>query len=65
MIMSLAAVQLGLTRAEIFAAVTYNAAKALGLEQFKGTLEPGKSADFWVTPFKRFEDVYYRLGWFF
>ena len=62
-IMTIAALYLGMTRAEIFAAVTYNAAKALGLEGRKGTLEVGMNADFAVLPFERFEEMYYRFGW--
>ncbi|MFZ9594479.1 MAG: imidazolonepropionase [Bdellovibrionia bacterium] len=64
-ILTIAALQLGLSSAELFAAVTYNAAKALGLEQSKGTIEPGRDADFWVMPFTCFEEVYYRLAWAF
>jgi imidazolonepropionase len=62
-IMTIAALYLGMTRAEILAAVTYNAAKALGLEGQKGTLEPGRDADFAVLPFARFEETYYRFAW--
>ena len=62
-VMTIAALYLGMTRSEILAAVTYNAAKALGLEQRKGTLEPGLDADLWVMPFARFEEAYYRFAW--
>lgn len=62
-IMTLAALYLGMTRAEIFAAVTYNGAKALGLQKSKGTLETGADADFAILPFKNFEEVYYHFGW--
>lgn len=62
-IMTIGALYLGMTRAELFAAVTYNAAKALGLHSRKGTLEAGKDADFAVLPFKRFEELYYRFAW--
>jgi imidazolonepropionase len=62
-IMTIAALYLGMTRAEILAAVTYNAAKALGLEARKGTLESGKDADFTILPFPRFEECYYRFAW--
>jgi imidazolonepropionase len=62
-VMTLSALYLQMTRAEIFAAVTYNAAKALGLSDRKGTLEPGCDADFWILPFPRFEDVYYHFAW--
>jgi imidazolonepropionase len=62
-IMTLAALYLKMSRAEIFASITYNAAKALGLSEKKGTLERGKDADFVVLPFKRFEEMYYRFAW--
>jgi imidazolonepropionase len=62
-IMNLAALYLGMTRAEIFAAVTFNGAKALGLEDRIGTLEPGRDASFTVCPFAKFEDLYYRFAW--
>jgi imidazolonepropionase len=62
-ILTIAALYLGMTRAELFAAVTYNGAKALGLESRKGTLEPGMDADFAVLPFARFEESYYRFAW--
>ncbi|MDR3605817.1 MAG: imidazolonepropionase [Oligoflexia bacterium] len=62
-VMTIAALYLGMTRAEILAAVTYNAAKALGLHDRKGTLEPGLDADFTILPFARFEEAYYRFAW--
>jgi imidazolonepropionase len=62
-ILTIAALYLGLTRAELFAAVTYNGAKALGLEASKGTIEPGRDADLAVLPFERFEEIYYRFAW--
>lgn len=61
--MSLGALYMGMTKAEIFAAVTYNAASALDLQARKGTLEPGMDADFAILPFERFEESYYRFGW--
>lgn len=62
-VMTVAALYLGMTRAEILAAVTYNAAKALDLHGRKGTIERGKDADFTVLPFSRFEETYYRFAW--
>lgn len=62
-VMTIAALYLGMTRAEIFAAVTYNAAKALGIHKRKGTIERGGDADFVVLPFDRFEEMYYRFAW--
>jgi imidazolonepropionase len=61
-IMTLAALYMGMTRAEIFAGVTYNAAKSLGLHEKKGTIEVGMDPDLLVLPFERFEEVYYRLA---
>jgi imidazolonepropionase len=62
-VLTIAALYLGMTRAELFAAVTYNAARALDLQYRKGTLEVGKDADFFVLPFARFEETYYRFAW--
>lgn len=62
-VLTISALYLGMTRAELFAAVTYNAAKALGLEKSKGTLERGLAPDFAVLPFASFEEIYYRFAW--
>ena len=62
-VMTISALYLYMSRAEIFAAVTYNAAKALGLHARKGTLERGKDADFFVLPYRRFEELYYNFAW--
>lgn len=62
-IMTIAALYLGMSRAEIFSAVTYNAAKALNLSNRRGTLEPGLDAAFAVLPFQTFEEMYYRFSW--
>lgn len=61
-IMTIAALYLGMSAAEILAAVTWNGAAALGLEKRKGTIEPGMDADFMIHPFERFEGIYYSLG---
>lgn len=61
-VMTLAALYMGMSRAEIFAGVTYNAAKALGFQTKKGSLLPGKDADVVALPHERFEDVYYWLA---
>ena len=63
LIMTLAALYLKMSRAEIFAAVTWNAACALQLQSRKGTVEAGMDADVWVMPFSKFEESYYRFGW--
>jgi imidazolonepropionase len=62
-IMTIAALYMKMSRAEIFSAVTYGAAKALGLQDSKGTIEVGKDADLTVLPFARFEEVYYNFAW--
>lgn len=61
--LTISALYQGMTRAELFSAVTYNAARALGLHTHKGTIEPGMDADLWVMPFERFEECYYRFAW--
>lgn len=48
MVASLAAVQCGLTGEEALLGVTLHAAKALGMENRKGSITPGKDADFVV-----------------
>jgi imidazolonepropionase len=50
--MSLACVELGMSPDEVLAAVTVNAARALGLEEEIGSLETGKAADIaiWRVP---------------
>jgi imidazolonepropionase len=61
-VMTIAALYLGMSRSEIFASVTYNGAKALGLEKKKGTLEPEMDADFAILPYTKFEEIYYRFA---
>lgn len=61
--MTLAALYLGMTRAEIFSAVTYSGAKALGMHSNIGTIEVGMKPALAVLPFARFEELYYRFGW--
>ena len=63
--LTIAALYLGMTRAELFASVTYNAACALGLQARKGSLVIGLDADFSILPFQKFEEIYYRFAWSF
>ena len=61
--LTIAALYLGMSRSELFASVTYNAACALGLQSRKGSLQVGLDADFSILPFPKFEELYYRFAW--
>ena len=52
MAMTIACIELGMTPDEVLSAVTINAARAVGLDEEIGSLEPGKSADLviWRVP---------------
>ncbi|MGC9530085.1 MAG: imidazolonepropionase [Candidatus Bipolaricaulaceae bacterium] len=62
LVMSLAALRLGLTPAEILCAVTLNAAAAVGMADQLGTLEVGKWADLAVWDVPTFAEVPYWIG---
>ncbi len=62
-IMTMGALYLGMNPAELFAAVTYNAACALDLQKSKGSLEVGKDADLSILPYASFEELYYHFAW--
>ncbi len=51
-----------LTPEEALAGVTRNAARALGMAESHGTLEPGKAADFAVWDIDRPAELAYRIG---
>ncbi len=51
-----------LTPEEALAGVTRNAARALGLGETHGTLEPGKTADFAIWDIERPAELAYRIG---
>jgi len=62
LIMSLAALKMGMTIEETINAVTINAAKALGLEEKVGSIEIGKEADFSIINSEEYADVVYNIG---
>lgn len=60
--MNMAAVQFGLTVDEVVAAVTREAAHALGRQQELGTLEVGKQADLAIWNVERAAELVYWIG---
>jgi imidazolonepropionase len=62
LVMSIACVEMGLAPAEALAAVTINAAGALGLAAEIGSIEPGKQADLVVWDVPAVEQLPYWLG---
>ena len=60
--LNLACVQFRLTPEEALAGATRNAARALGLAERIGTLEPGKAADLAVWDISRPAELCYWLG---
>ncbi len=60
--MNMACVLFGLTPAEALAGVTRNAARALGLQSERGTLEIGKVADFVHWDIDEPAELAYRIG---
>lgn len=62
MAMNMAATQFRLTVEECIAGVTREAAKALGLGDEIGTLEPGKRADLAIWNIERPAELVYRMG---
>ena len=62
LVLNLGCVLFGLTPQEALAGVTVQGAAALGLAQSKGTLAPGKDADFVLWEIEGPEELAYRLG---
>jgi imidazolonepropionase len=60
--MNMSATLFGLTIEECIAGVTREGARALGLLQETGTLEPGKSADFAIWDVDSLAELVYRIG---
>ncbi|MBF8984122.1 imidazolonepropionase [Lutibacter sp. B2] len=61
-VMMLACRQHGMSAAEAVRAATMGGAKALGLQNDRGSLEVGKLADIQIWDASTYEDVIYRLG---
>ena len=61
-IMSLAALNMGMTIEETISAYTINAAKALDRHTTVGSIEPGKKADFSVYDAQDFSEIVYQVG---
>ena len=62
MAMSLACTQMKMSPAEAIAATTINGAWALGLGHCKGSIEPGKDADFALFDVSDYREIPYWFG---
>jgi len=62
LVMSLAALKMGMSIEETISAVTINAAKALDVQKTVGSIEPCKKADFAVFDCKEYADIVYDIG---
>ena len=52
----------GLTSAEVLAGVTRHAARALGMQEVRGTIEPGRAADLAVWSIDTLDELGYWIG---
>jgi imidazolonepropionase len=62
LMMNMGCVNFGLTPAEALSGFTRNAARALGIQDRRGTLEVGKKADFAVWDIQEPAELAYRMG---
>lgn len=62
LIMSLACLKMKMSVEEAISAVTINAAKALNVEQERGSIETGKKADFAIFNTNDYSDIIYNVG---
>jgi imidazolonepropionase len=62
LIMSIAALKMGMTIEEIISAVTINAAKAVGVNNECGSIEIGKKADLALFNTGNYPDIIYNIG---
>ncbi len=62
LIMSLAALKMGMTIEETISAVTINSAKSVNRNKTSGSIEIGKEADFAVFSAKEYSDIVYNVG---
>ncbi|HSL88237.1 MAG TPA: imidazolonepropionase [Ignavibacteriaceae bacterium] len=62
LIMSLAALKMGMTIEETISSVTINAARSLNRSNSAGSIEIGKDADFAVFNAKEYSDIVYNVG---
>lgn len=62
LMLNMGATLFGLSVTECLRAVTVNAAKALGMQDEIGTLEPGKAADFAIWNVSELAELVYRIG---